>query len=477
MTLSSANLLAFASPLWLLAGALVILVLTLVRPSRGGREPAIVGLVALLGSLGALVSQVRTPLNILNGAFVLDGYAVLLDLVLLATAGAVLLSLTSAEPHATGDGRAPAFVLLATGGGMLLVSAGDLLSFFAAQELLAVSAAIAIGLRSTRREAAVGPLLIGLAGSAAVAYGLAVAYGATGETALAGIGRVLAARGAHDLPALAIMVLVLGGASLRLIVAGFGWLADDRSAGAWDARAVMAALLTVAGFGGLQRMTALVFVPSAIPWQAALAGLAVVVMTGGTIGALGERRLHRALAFAAAGQAGFILAGLAAVRQPSGVAGVTVLLVGSAPALLAAIIPAGWFADRAGARDLADVAGMARRAPLPGLVLALGATSLAGLPPLIGFFGRLLVLIGAVESGLTWLALVGLVNMLLMVGWAVRALRLVALEAPGTEQPEPALEWPARIAFAAASAGVAGLALLLSPITNAAATVSGHLPK
>lgn len=478
MTVSVGNLLGFAPELWLLVAALGIVGLTVVRPNPSSRAPAILGLVALGVSLAALVTQLRTPLNILNGAFVLDGYAMLLDLVLLATAGAVLLvSLSSSEPLPAGADRAPAFVLLATCGGMLLVSAADLLSFFAAQELLAVSAAIAVGLRGARRETVIGPALVAMAGSAAVAYGLAVAYGATGETAFTGIGRVLAARGAHDLPALLVVVLVVGGASLRLIAASFRWLADDRGLGGTEARALAAALLVVAGFGSLQRLVAVSLAATGIPWQVVLAGLAAVVMTGGTLGALGERRPMRALAFAGVGQAGFVLAGLASVRQPSGVVGVTVLLVGSAPALLAAAIPTGWFAQASGAQRLADLTGLVRRAPLPALVLALGAASLAGLPPLIGFFGRLLVLVGAVDSGLTWLALVGLVNMLLMGGWAVRAVRLIALEAPAIEQPEPAPDWPARIAFGATSVGVALLALLLSPIGNAAATVTGRLPK
>jgi len=179
----------------------------------------------------------------------------------------------------------------------------------------------------------------------------------------------------------------------------------------------------------------------------------------------------------AVGQLGFILAGLAAVRQPTGVAGAGVLLVGMAPALLAAAIPAGWFAEVTGAHALPEFSGMIRRAPLRALVLALGAGSLAGVPPLIGFFGRFLVLAGAVDSGFTWLALLGVVNMLLMGAWTVRVLREVALEPAPIEAREPEPHWPARIALGTVSAGAGLLAILLSPITNAAETVAHGLPK
>ncbi len=473
MTLTAGNLLGFVPELWLLAGALVILGLTALRPSRSGRAPTVIALVALLGSLVALGTQLRTPLNILNGAFVLDGFAALLDAVLLAAAGVVLL--VSLQDRGPAD-RAPAFVLLATGGGLLLVSAADLLAFFAALQLLTVSTTIAVGLWSAHRRAAVGPLVVQLAGSAALAYGLAVAYGLTGETSFLGVGRVLATRAASDPPALLVLVLVVGGASFGLGAAAFGWLTESHEDDGGALRALAAALLLVAGFGSLQRLVSVILVGTAIPWPAVLAVLGAVVMTGGTIGALGERQLARALAYAAVGQIGFILAGLATGR-PAGVAGVGLLLVGTAPAVLAAAISIGWFARLTGATALGDFAGMMRRAPFPALVLALGASSLAGLPPLMGFFGRFLILVAAVESGYTWLGLLGLLNLLLLGGWAIRVVRLVALEGSPTEAPEPAPDWPARVALGAASAGVAVLVFLLSPIANAAATVAQRLPK
>jgi NADH-quinone oxidoreductase subunit N len=472
MTLTLGNLLGFIPELWLLAGALVILVLTVVRPSRSHRGPTIIGLVAVLGSLVALGTQLRTPLNILNGAFVLDGYAALLDLVLLATAGVVLLM--NLQDSGSAD-RAPAFVLLATGGALLLVSAADLLAFFAALQLLAVSTAMAIGIGIDRRTA-IGPLVAQLAGSAAVVYGLAVAYGLTGETSFMGVGRVLATRPASDAPTLLVLVLVVGGASFGVAAAAFGWLADNHEDDRGALRGLAAALLVVAGFGSLQRLVTVTLVGTAIPWPAVLAVVGAVVMTGGTIAALGERQLARALAYALVGQIGFMLAGLATGR-PAGVAGVGLLLVGTAPAILATAIPIGWFARLTGASGVSGFAGMMRRAPFPGLALSLGVSSLAGLPPLIGFFGRFLVLVAAVESGYTWLGLLGLVNLLLLGGWAIRVVRTVALEASPTEAHEPAPEWPARVALGAASAGVAVLVFLLSPIANAAATVAQRLPK
>jgi NADH-quinone oxidoreductase subunit N len=473
-----ANGLGFAPELWLLGGTLVILGMTFARSMREGRAPTIVALVAVAGGLLSLATQLRTPLNIANSSFVLDGYAILLDVVMLLAVGLVLLlSLADAGPTPAGATRIPAFVLLGTCGGMLLVSAANLLSFFAAQELLFVSVLIAIGLRETRGHAMIGSLVAGLAGSAIVGYGLAVAYGASGETALAGIGRVLASRGAHDLPTVLVLVLVVGGAAFRLTAVPFRWLSDDHDPAASGIRALSAALLVVAGFGALQRVVVLVFGPTAVPWPGLLAGLAAVLITGGTIGVLGERRLSRALAFAGIGQVGFILMGLAAARQASGVAGVAVLLCGAAPAILAAAVPTGRLAESAGARRLHEFAGIVRRAPLPALALALGAGSLAGLPPLAGFFGRLLVLVGALESGFAWLALVGLVNLLVMGGWAVRVVRLLALEAPAIEASEAVPGVPASIGLAVVSAGVGAVGLLLSPIVNAAATVAGPLPR
>jgi NADH-quinone oxidoreductase subunit N len=273
-----------------------------------------------------------------------------------------------------------------------------------------------------------------------------------------------------------VLVLVVGGAAFRLVAIPFRWMADDDDPATSAIRALATALLVVAGFGALQRLLVVTLTPTAVPWATLLAGLATVLMVGGTIGALGERRLARALAFAGIGQAGFILMGLAAGRQPAGVAGVAVLLVGAAPATLAAGIATGRLADSAGARRLREFTGMLRRAPLPAGVLALGAGSLAGLPPLAGFFGRLLVIVGALESGFAWLALLGVVNWLLMSGWAVRVIRLLALEPPAIDESEPAPRLPARIALSGVSAGVAVIGLVLSLIVNAATSVAGPLP-
>src|SRR2546428_32242 len=116
---------------------------------------------------------------------------------------------------------------------------------------------------------------------------------------------------------------------------------------------------------------------------------------------------------------------------------------GPAPAVWAASLATAGSARLTGATAVGDFAGMLRRAPFPALVLALGVSSLAGLPPLIGFFGRFLILVAAVESGYTWLGLLGLLNLLLLGGWAIRVARLVALEASPTEAPEPAPDWRA----------------------------------
>jgi len=474
MSLSLGNLLAFAPEFWLLAGALVVLGLTLYRP-LAGRRPTAIALVAVLGSLAALLTQQRTPLNILNGAFVLDRFAVLLDLTMLGAAGVVLLlTMPRAGRRSHAPDRAPAFILLAVGGAMMLVSAADLLTFFAAQALVTVAIAIALAMRGGRPESVIGALIAGLAGGAVTVYGLAMAYGLSGQTSFAGVGRVLASRGGSDLLTLLVLVLLVGGTTFSVTAAAFRWLSETDAV---ETRALAAALVMVAGFGALDRLVALAFAGTAVPWQPLLAGLAAVVMTGATIGALGERRLVRSLAFAAVGQAGFILAGLVAIRHPTGAVGAGVLLVSVAPALLAACIPAGWFAEVSGAHALPAFAGMIRRAPFPALVLALGAASLAGVPPLIGFFGRFLVLAGAVDSGYTWLALLGVVNLLLLGSFAVRVIREVVLEPAPIEAREEAPHWPARIAFGVASAGVGLLALFLSPISNAAATVVQGLPK
>src|SRR6202165_3322482 len=205
------NLLAFSPELWLLAGGIVIFLIASLRPVA---PTTMVALVTLVGSFLALATQFKQTITILDGAFLLDGFAIVVDVVVLAAAGLTLLA--SRADILPGDGEAgavPGFFLLATLGAMLAASATEMVSLFLALELLAINLYVLSVL--ARRglapaTAGLGYLVAGGASSALLLYGLALVFGLTGETQLAAAGRAMAAIGPNQ-PAVVVGLRLLPG--------------------------------------------------------------------------------------------------------------------------------------------------------------------------------------------------------------------------------------------------------------------------
>jgi len=204
------NLLAFSPELWLLAGAIVIFLLARLRT---GAPTTTVAVVTLVAAFLALATQFKQTITILDGAFILDGFAIVIDVVVLAAA--VLTLLAGRADILPGDGDAgalPGFVLLATLGAMLAASAAEMVALFLALELLAVNLYVLSVL--ARRglapaTAGLGYLTAGAASSALLLYGLALVFGLTGETRLAATGPAMAAIGANQPAVLLALSLIL----------------------------------------------------------------------------------------------------------------------------------------------------------------------------------------------------------------------------------------------------------------------------
>ena len=218
------NLLAFSPELWLLSGAIVVFLVARLRP---GASTTMVALVTLAAAFLALVTQFKQTITILDGAFLLDGFAIVIDVVVLAAA--VLTLLASRADILPGDGQAetvPGFLLLATLGAMLAASAAEMVSLFLALELLAINLYVLSVL--ARRglapaTAGLGYLVAGGASSALLLYGLALVFGLTGETRLGATGVAMAALGPNHPAVLLSLSLILGGFALRMGLLPVRW--------------------------------------------------------------------------------------------------------------------------------------------------------------------------------------------------------------------------------------------------------------
>jgi NADH-quinone oxidoreductase subunit N len=412
----------------LLLGALALIALALRPTGQGSR--LIQGLTALtllaagLIELTYLRGMPDAGYRVYSDGLVLDRYTVLLvpvlcflGLLCVASSATALPRITThvAEYHAT--------LLLAVLGAALLVAAREMVAFWVALEMLSVSLAVLVAMVKTDRrgsEAAVKQLLVSGVASAVLLYGLAILYGVSGSTVLVEVAGALR----HTTAASALgLALVVGALLVKLGLVPFHQWVPDTARGAPPAIAGL--VLTLGGAAvaaGLARLVVTTFPSSTGNWTALVALLAALTMVFGTVAAIAQTSLRRLIGLVAVSQTGFVLVGLLA--YPDAQKGIAALLFALATGGLTV---SGMFAvvamlDGGMGDDLDDVRGLSRRSPLAATMLALGMLSLAGVPPLIGFFAKLFILQSAVLAGYAWLVLLALV---MSVAGTVPVLRLV----------------------------------------------------
>jgi NADH-quinone oxidoreductase subunit N len=346
-------------------------------------------------------------------------------------------------------------------------AANDLILMFLALELISVPTYVLLYLGRKEyisQEAAMKYFLLSILSAAILLYGFAFLYGLTGTTRLEGIHQVLAEtyRAAEDgVPnrggsALGIVALVLitAGLGFKLAAVPFHFYAPDVYQGTTSANAgLLAVAPKIAGIAGLIRLViaAIVAMPDTakFTWQLALI-LAILTMTIGNVCALWQRNVRRLMAYSSIAHGGYLLIGLAAAAAASAAphgafrGGVTAMLF---YVLVYALATTGTFAALAylgsARRDLNDVdelAGLARSQPLVAAALAVFMFSLAGLPPLAGFWGKLTLFSSAIElatsapSGLamwfTILAVAGAVNAAIAAAYYLRIVAVMFFQEP-----------------------------------------------
>jgi NADH-quinone oxidoreductase subunit N len=470
------NLLAFSPELWLLIGAIVVFVAA--QLGMNGRRTTTIALAALVLGFAALATQFKQTITILDGAFLLDGFAIVIDVVILATV--VLALLASAGDLLPGDLDRPAlpgFYLLATLGAMLAVSAAEMIALFVSLELLAVNLYLLLNL--TRRGPGstgptVGYAIAGAVSSGLFLYGLALLFGLTGDTHLR-LGAGVPAGRSSALAVILLLSLLIAGLALRMGVLPVRWWGRSFEVGA-SLRIVvlvqgLGALTAFAVFG---RILATVFARTTVPYAPIIAVLAAVVMTAGTVLSVTQGSLRRMVAYAAIGQAGFALAAFTDLRR-AGLAALVVFLVALALTTTGAYASVIAYARSVHTDSVRDLAGMSAATPGLALSLSLALLSLAGVPPLVGFLGRLLVLQAMVEGGYAWLAVIGIANIVFGGIGYLRIVKLAFVDPPIFEVERIPLDGGLRVAVGAATAGIVFTGFLLGPLYSAASYARNSL--
>ena len=371
-----------------------------------------------------------------GGMFVDDGFARFAKVTILLAAAAILVM---SEGYMTRRGllrfEYPLLVALAAVGMMMMVSAGDLIALYMGLELQSLSLYVVAALRrdSVRStEAGLKYFVLGALSSGLLLYGSSLVYGFAGTTLFSGI--ITAAEGETSIGLLIGLSFIAAGLAFKVSAAPFHmWTPDVYEGSPTPITAFFATAPKVAAMALFARVVHDAFGGIVGDWQQILALLSLLSMFLGAIAAIGQTNIKRLMAYSSIAHMGYALMGLAAGT----VFGVQAMLVYMA---IYVTMNVGTFAfillmekDGAPVVTISSLSMYSRRDPTKALAMLVLLFSLAGVPPLVGFFAKYYVLLAAVEAGLVWLAVAGVIASVI---GAFYYLRIVYLMYFGAEESE-----------------------------------------
>jgi NADH-quinone oxidoreductase subunit N len=397
----------------LAAGAMVLLML---GAYRGQQTTSLVTglaicLLVLTGGLELLLPAGK--LTTFAGGFIVDDFARFLKILALIGSAATLV--LSAEYLADPSRRIFEYsilVVLSTLGMMVLISAGDLIMLYLGLELMSlalyvVAASNRDNVKST--EAGLKYFVLGALSSGMLLYGASLIYGFTGTVSFAGI--AAATKAGAGVGIVFGLVFLLAGLCFKVSAVPFHmWTPDVYEGAPTPVTAFFASAPKVAAIAVFTRATLTAFPGILSQWQQIVVFVAIASMALGSFAAIGQKNIKRLMAYSSIGHMGFALVGLAA-GTPEGAQGVLVYIA------IYVSMTLGSFAviltmKRSGqhVEEISDLSGLSRTNPLLAFVFAMLLFSLAGIPPLAGFFAKWYVFVAAIKAGLFTLAVVGVVT-------------------------------------------------------------------
>ena len=474
-------------PLCVAAAAAVVLVADAFLPARRGR---LVGWLtaALLGGVFALSFLVDTTGPAAGGAYLGNAWSTFFARVFL-TAGilAVLGSIDHVERQtARRQGEYYLLLLLSLAGMMILPGTRDLLLLVVGFELMGLPLYVLAAYaktdapevsgpaRSPAAEAALKLYLVGAASTAITLFGLSLVVGMAGSTRLAALVGAGAAAGAHAPIAVVGLLLVLAGLAFKIGMVPFHMWVPDTYQGA---PTPFVAFLSVAPkAAGIAALTAVFVVGpggEGGPWWSALAILAAATMVVGNLLALPQTDVRRLLGYSGVAQIGTVLVAVV-THSAAGLGVAAFFLAAYVFTNMGAFLVLHAVATGTGRHDLTGMAGLSRRSPWLGLALLVFLLSLAGIPPVIGFWAKLSVFLAAYRAGLLVLVVLGVLLAVVGLFYYMRVARAAFMAEPADAAPvrvPPALG----AAIIACLVAVVALGLWPTPLYDAAAGAGAAL--
>jgi NADH-quinone oxidoreductase subunit N len=469
-----------AAPELLLAGGAVALLMIGVFMSEDRlRAISWLSVLVLVAAMFLVVQMPAAGGSAFGGMFVVDRFAQFMKLLVLgASALSILMSIDFAEREQMGRFELPVLMLFSVLGMLAMISANDLISLYLGLELQSLALYVVAAfqrdsLRST--EAGLKYFVLGALSSGMLLYGASMIYGFAGTTSFSGLALALTSQSAAPVGLVFGLVFVLAGLAFKISAVPFHmWTPDVYEGAPTPVTAFFSAAPKIAAIALLTRVVAGPFGHLMADWRQIIVFLSIASMVLGAVAGINQRNIKRLMAYSSIGNVGYALVGLAA-GTAEGVRGLIVYMA------IYVVMTLGAFGCILSMRrrgvmveQITDLAGVSRSNPLMAAALALFMFSMAGIPPLAGFFGKLYVFLPAISSGLYALAVIGVLASVVGAYYYLRIIKVMYFDelAEGFEA-QPGWEIPSILV-------VSALAILLffivpGPLLSAAQAAAASL--
>lgn len=419
--------------------AVVIIDIFLPNDRRRGHVLAQLSMTGLAGLFAALCFQWGQFGATLSGSFVQDGMALIFKAIFIIAAFMTIFMMKGYEHRVSrGHGEFVLLVLFALIGMLFLASANDFLLFFVALEILSISLYIMTSyLRNheTSIEAGVKYLVLGALSTAIFVYGLSFVYGATGSTSYFEIQAKLAAMPSLPVTFIFGMVLVISALCFKIAAVPFHLWAPDIYQGApTPVTSFLAIGSKAAGFAALLRICLIPFSAAQPILTVIFSILAALTIFYGNIAAIPQTNIKRLLGYSSIGHAGYLLIGLASFAH-SGKEAILFYLVSYLFSTGGAFLVIVAISRYLRADEISELNGLGQKSPIMASGMMIALLSLAGVPPLSGFFAKFYILWSGVKAGLLWLVVIGVLNVITSLYYYLKILRAIYIEKPADAYP------------------------------------------
>ena len=459
----------FLPELILTGFALAVLILGLFVKRR-----AVLGVFCLLGILSAISfmpQSYRATAPLFSNMLINDSFSEFFKEITLLVMGLVILISMGYKAFSDEDAGEYYFLLMAVAVTMMIaVSSNNLMMIYIALEAVSLISYILVAFLkrdNLSSEAGLKYFLFGALATGVMLYGISFIYGLFGTTDLAAISRALAAGNANAFAATIALILILAGLSFKCALVPFHmWVPDAYQGAPTPITAFISAGPKAIGFAILIRIFLKNFFPLFPNWSELVSVIAIITMTAGNILAINQENIKRMLGYSSIAQAGYILIGFV-VGTALGIQGVMFYLLAYVLMNLGAFGCVVLVSNIIKNDYIEEYSGLSKREPALAFLLTMFLLSLAGIPPLAGFFGKFLVFAAAIQSKYYILAIAGVANSVLALYYYVKVVKFMYLDEPrtsaeGRDRPRVMIAEPKKHGFISVEAGAVKLALIIA---------------